>query len=79
METQEILETVKTWLTYGLFGGSYMPLLYLVRKTFYRAKWKVKRFVFTVALLLVYTAALIAVGCALGIVDIHSIWATISK
>ena len=79
METQEILETVKTWLTYGLFGSSYMPLLYLARKTFYRAKWKVKQFVFTVALLFVYTTVLIAVGCALGIIDINSIWATISK
>ena len=77
MDTQEIFDTARTWITYGLFGGSYVPFLYIMRKTLNRIKWKSRRVVSKIVWLLIYTAALIALGIAVGVVDINSIRALI--
>ncbi len=70
---QELFETTQNYITYGLFGSSYVPVLYLAIKTLRRAKWKIKRIVSTVVLLAVYTLILICIGHATGIINIENI------
>ena len=73
MDIQELFDTTKTWATYGLLGGSYVPFLLIMRNSLNKIKWRFKRTLSKIIFLIIYTAGIIALGIAIGVVDINTI------